>query len=159
VPHVLPVPVAVCSGSTGFVPVSQCSAGSVPSLGSAGWQHVGAVAGDPSDAQGHGLCCLPPLTPSLRCIPVLSGGVRFSGSGSDPPHRAPTAPSSPHLGAGCAQIPITAWVPIPPGPSRLAQGTSAPRNPRYWVGGHPALAPPGEKPWEAAGAGRCRERC
>lgn len=33
VPCVLPVPVAVCNGSTGFVPILQCSAGSVPSPG------------------------------------------------------------------------------------------------------------------------------
>lgn len=33
---ILPVPLAVCSGSTGFVPIPQCGAGSVPSPGLGG---------------------------------------------------------------------------------------------------------------------------
>lgn len=85
-----------------------------PSLGSTGWLCFGMAVGIMGMLKGHWddePCCLPLLNPSQGC---QGGGGQVFRFGFRSPTQTPhNLLQLPHLGAGCAQVPINIWVPVP----------------------------------------------
>lgn len=140
------------AGALVLYPSSRAVQDPSPSLGSTGWLCFGTAVGIQGMLRDTGMtshAAFLPLTPPRA---VRKVGVRFSGLGSDPPHRLPTTSSSlPTLGLD-----------VPTSPSTFGSLCHEPRwahpahqNPQHRRG--PLPWPPGWEPRESGGAGKGAE--